>query len=840
MMTDTHAFLTAKRMKRCLRRHARAEAARVTRKAIYTRLMTSHVAMYDAKLLAQRPDDEWLLTNGLGGFASGTVYGVPRRRYHAWLIAAMSPPVGRMVMLSACAEWLVVAGKAGEAPVRYALASFAFGAERRGQSAGIAEGARGETEPTNIAGKTAGAGAQSSAPTRAAMLEVVSPRGIDGLRACSVGSTVTWEYELAGLHERGKEDGSVRITRELCLHRLRNACSVRYKVSGVLPAGSYLESRPLFAMRDFHDLAQHDRASMHLEQDGKAVRVSRGMLACVVHAEQVEKSEKTNCVDGSARFVEGVDVWSNFAYSFDRERGQDGREHLWSPGTFVVPLKAGTHARAVALELSCRAETDASLTGVRTLPSIEDHLDSEEARLAPMIAAARSGGASSRDVGGDAAAIAALVRAADQFVVVRGPAAEATVKGQQSSTALTSIIAGYPWFSDWGRDTMISLPGLLLACGRFDEAHASLLAFARLRRKGLVPNCFDNSSGEAMYNTADASLWFLIACSRYWKATGDAKGFAALIPACYDVVEAYEAGTDYGIRVDKKDGLVVAGNRDTQLTWMDAKRDGVVFTPRHGKPVELSALWYAGLMGVSNALEETSAVRSRSLRQLADHTARHFEKTFWNDAQQCLFDLAPGEPGVHGHEAACVRPNQVFATCLPESALSKAKRVMVLERVHEQLLTPFGLRTLAPGSSGYRPFYEGPLFARDGAYHCGTVWPWLLGPYCEGLMRVNNFSHASRSQARGLLQPLIAELMGDVATPADKRTGTAASSGASTLRAAAHEQQIRLRVPVRSLAEVYDADDVPELGRRRAEGCFAQAWSIAETLRVIKMVGGSE
>lgn len=763
--------------------------------------MPQSVAAYAGSVLRARPDDEWLITNGLGGFASGTVSGVPRRRYHAWLIAAMSPPVGRVVTLSACAEWLVVLDAKTGAMQRHDLSSFAFGAAAAGNA----------SPATKHAPKATVSGA-SDAPTD----ETISPKGIDALHACDVGTTITWTYDLRAL--------GVRVSRELCLHRLRNACTVRYRVHGTLPAGSYLESRPLFAMRDFHDLASHSKAhpALQSEDDGVAVRVRAGANVCAMHATARSHASGGAAAQG-ARFIGGADVWANFAYSYDRERGQDGREHLWSPGTFIVPLHPGTHADAIALELFARAESDATLHGGRALPTIEDHVASEEQRLAPMIAAA-TGDAP----GSDAPVLATLVRAADQFVVVRA---------SPNAPPLASIIAGYPWFSDWGRDTMISLPGLLLSCGRHDEAHASLLAFARLRRRGLVPNCFDNGSGEAMYNTVDASLWFLIACCRYLHATKDAKGFAELLPACDEVVDAYEAGTDFGIRVDPDDGLVIAGTRDTQLTWMDAKRDGVVFTPRNGKPVELSALWHAGLSMLASAIEETAPQRARAYRALATNTARNFERAFWSESQGCLLDLVPGEQGVLLHEASLVRPNQVFATCFPDSPLSKAKRASVLERVHEQLLTPFGLRTLAPGSAGYRPFYEGALFARDGAYHCGTVWPWLIGPFCEGLLRLNHFSAASKAQVRELLSPLTAELMGDWHAHVSS-AGTAQSSpSAFGPRASPRERQTRLRVPVRTLAEVYDADDVPELGRRRAEGCFAQAWSVAEMLRVLRMVG---
>jgi predicted glycogen debranching enzyme len=361
---------------------------------------------------------------------------------------------------------------------------------------------------------------------------------------------------------------------------------------------------------------------------------------------------------------------------------------------------------------------------------------------------------------------------------------------------------------------MIALPGLLLTTGRLDEATRVMEAFAALTRRGLVPNCFDNGTGAAEYNTVDASLWYLHAAFNLHKACVEAghrdpTGEGSPIRrACLAIIDAYQAGTDFNIRADAKDGLIAAGETGTQLTWMDAKRDGVVFTPRHGKPVEINALWYSGLMVTADLCEKDLPRRSRELRQIAERVAKSFREQFWNDEDHCLYDvLSPRSGAFVGVDE--IRPNQIFACSLPYSALELERQQSVVKVVTEHLLTPRGLRTLSPTEKGYVARFEGPLFERDRAYHNGTVWPWLLGPYAEAVLRVGKFSERSRALARDAIQPLL-----DMIAPSDT-----ADSGGPALG---------------QIPEIYDADDAPQRPRR-PDGCFAQAWSVAECLRVLAM-----
>jgi predicted glycogen debranching enzyme len=399
---------------------------------------------------------------------------------------------------------------------------------------------------------------------------------------------------------------------------------------------------------------------------------------------------------------------------------------------------------------------------------------------------------------GDARArtrIAQLAAAADAFVVRR----------LGSGPGRTTVIAGYPWFADWGRDTMICLPGLLLSTGRHTEAFDVLRTFADAQRRGLIPNRFDDHAGPAHYNTVDASLWFVHACCRWLGATGDRARFnEQLRPACERVVRAYLGGTDYNISVDAADGLVAAGSPDTQLTWMDAKRDGVVFTPRHGKPVEINALWVHGLRSLSLAVGPDAPELAEELAAHAERASSSFRAAFLNGPGGGLTDCLTPEHharGLQWNRSGEIRPTQVFAAALEHAPLSAEERRMVVGVVRKHLLTPVGLRTLAPADPSYEPMYHGPLFRRDQAYHNGTVWPWLLGPFCEALMRSEGFSPGSRSEAADRLLAL-----------ADTVDG----------------------LSIGQIPEIADAEPGPA-GRHRYDGCPAQAWSVAETLRVLVM-----
>jgi predicted glycogen debranching enzyme len=663
---------------------------------------------------------EWLLTNGLGGFAMGTASGIPERRYHAWLIAATRPPLGRVSALHSCIEWIVVEGQGRVR--RFDLASYRF---------------------------TGG---------------TVSPGGVGNLESFERESGLCrWTYEV--------RDVGIRVVRELTLAQGSNQAFVRYSIQKhqAVPGRVWLEVRPLCGLRDFHSLRRERPGYGASVVDEGTVQVT-GDLGSLSLAIQ------------SSRFVADPQWWQNFEYVRELERGQDGVEDLFSPGVFTCQCAE----RETSIELRAW-QPGAVLPG----GSFEATVGSRRRQLEDGLASAKGLEASASRHGVDGRAV---LEAADQFVVKR----------QGAGRLLTSIIAGYPWFSDWGRDTVISMRGLLLCTGRFKEALEALQAFAALQQRGLIPNCFDDGSGAAEYNTVDASLWFVHTACEYLRMSGDRAGFATVRQACLNVIEAYKDGTEYDIRMDV-DGLIAAGSVGTQLTWMDAKRDGVVFTPRHGKPVEVNALWYSGLLELAAAIEPDAPNRARELRQLADLAGRAFGPAFWNERKACLFDvLMPAKGDWQPNEQ--VRPNQIFAVSQPHSPLSKERRAAVVKCVRERLLTPVGLRTLDATDPAYVRRYEGPLPQRDAAYHNGTVWPWLMGPYCEAVLRVGAFSANAKNEASKALEPLIREFTARQSVPG----------------------------PVRQLAEVYDAEPVD--GVRRPEGCMAQAWSVGELIRLLGML----
>jgi len=480
-------------------------------------------------------------------------------------------------------------------------------------------------------------------------------------------------------------------------------------------------------------------------------------------------------------FAHAPEWWRNFELVREAERGLDAHEDYFTPGTLdlalpTFPAVSGDdliHSTEWSAELH---SSGASLTTPAT--TADEAIAARRARLGPMIKAARAGACPE-----DAEIVARLACAADAFVVRRGTASA-------TGTGARSVIAGYPWFSDWGRDTLLSLPGLFLKTGRLDEARAVLGTFAAATSEGVVPNCFDDRTGEPMYNTADASLWYLHAACRWAKASRGPLP-PAVLAACLSIVDWYQRGTKHGIRVDT-DGLLEAGDAGFALTWMDAKRDGVVFTPRAGKPVELQALWYSGLLELADTVEANGgdgAGLARELRQVAYRCGDSLVARFWNPARGCLYDVITAQ----GPDAA-LRPNQIFAVSQPYSALSAPQQRGVFGVVKDRLLTPQGLRTLAPNEPGYQGRYRGPLFERDRAYHNGTVWPWLIGAYARAARAVGH-----------------------------------ADEGRSAALAAASHLTKDGGGGLGSIAEIYEGDALAD-GSRRADGCPAQAWSVAEVL----------
>jgi predicted glycogen debranching enzyme len=672
-------------------------------------------AGFDPESLART---EWLLTNGLGGFAMGTALGVMSRRYHGLLVAPLKPPVQRVMTLSAVADSAILA-PASEREQRFDLSTFRF---RPG---------------------------------------VLHPHGFANLVKFEKDSTVRWHYRL----------GPASLVKELVLFRGVNAAAIRYRVQ---TAGQPLRLtlRPLTAMRDFHALILRDTTfgKYHVEHTPSGCLVRQA--GATLHLKAVSTSG-TLVAAGEEQW------WYDFQYDLERERGYDYLEDLFQPCAITWDVPAGVASAELVLHASLDGET-------RDVQAAIEHRRSRFAALADS-----TRGVSKLPV--LPAAAAALVAASDDFIVRRAANPDAGAIGRGDRV---SVIAGYPWFADWGRDSMIALPGLLLSTGRFDEARDVLLTFATHRKQGLIPNVFDDYTGQAHYNTVDASLWFVHAAGQYLKATQDAVTFKNdLLPACVDILEAYRRGTSFGIAMDPGDGLITSGDAGTQLTWMDAKRDGVAFTPRHGKAVEINALWYNALAWLAEAgVGLAGAAEYASLR---DRVGASFRRLFWNaEKSRCFDTLQPDGAGWRPIDEG--RPNQLIAVSLPNSPLDAAQRAGVVAFAKTALLTPMGVRTLEPGHPRYQGRYRGTMFQRDSAYHNGTAWPWLLGPLAEAMLRVGGFSPAAKAEARAALAPILARL--DAECPGQ-------------------------------LPEVADGDSSPD-DPQRPGGCPAQAWSVAEVLRV--------
>ncbi|MFG0246628.1 MAG: amylo-alpha-1,6-glucosidase [Phycisphaerales bacterium JB052] len=598
-------------------------------------------------------------------------------------------------------------------------------------------------------------------------------------------------YLHAFIHEPGRcawdyaiptQVGIIRVRKTLTLAQRADACRIEYEIeSGVHSPEPddpvTLTLRPLLAMRDFHELNHPGTLDQHAfrveafeEPAVQALRVTR---------EGLDRPLTIRGVHLDA--TPAPDVWRDLRYEHETQRGQSDREDLFCPGAYTCIIEPGS-TTSVVLEvtLSDRPVFDweGDLTNRRTrVRSCIDHA---------LVAAGNPDDPSTREH------IAQLASAGDDFVVDR------VVEGINSR----SIIAGYPWFSDWGRDTMISLPGLLLTTGRFEEARLCLRTFAAACRDGLIPNRFDDFDGPAHYNTVDAPLWFVHACDRWAHATGMVLD-PELVDACDDIIDAYTRGTINKIGLDTQDALIRAGDAQTQLTWMDALRNGIAFTPRHGKPVEINALWI-------NALRARAGMGSigescvEQLHHLADHAQRSMLTLMGDGPHGGLVDCITPVSAVRSfswQRSDECRPNQVFACSLPHLNLPWHVLEGSLGAIDRMLRTPVGLRTLSPDHPNYEPHYRGDMMQRDRAYHNGTVWPWLLGAYCEGVMRHRGYDEESRVRAGRLLIELSSQMQVD---------------------------------SIGSLFEIYDAEP-DAIGKHAPQGCPAQAWSIAETLRVLVM-----
>jgi predicted glycogen debranching enzyme len=648
---------------------------------------------------------EWLLTNGLGGYASGTIAGTLTRRYHGLLVAALPAPWGRVVMLSQIAERMGIGGEALVPPAYEP-----------------------QIEP------------DSQAQTSLRLVEFRLETGLP-----------IWRYAAGG----------TILERRILTPQLQNTVYVTYHlVSGDSPLR--LELRPLMNFRP-HGLSVGEplQGGYELTMRGDCYEIS---------ASPGLPPLRLCCQGAESMFAIDRDIVHNVFYRSEAERGYEAYGSLLSPGYFSVLLAPG-------LEVSLVASTE-PWSSTLALP-VEAAQTAERARRQQLLAgahpAAQTGPA------------AELVLAASQFIIRPATRLEDSTRTHTPGDEEHSVIAGYHWFTDWGRDTMISLEGLTLTTGRHVEAGSILRAFARFIRHGLIPNLFPEGEHEGLYHTADATLWFFHALDRYLEITQDHSTLDLLLPKLLDIVNHHRRGTLFGIGVDPQDHLLRQGQEGYQLTWMDAKVDDWVVTPRRGKAVEINALWYNALRLLAGWGRRTLGAQvTADLASAADQTRKSFNERFWYAEGRHLYDVIDGP---QGNDASC-RPNQVLAISLRYPILDHLRWESVITTVRQRLVTPVGLRTLAADHPDYKARYFGDLRARDAAYHQGTVWPWLIGPFIDAWLRVYP---TERAKARGFLEGLVPHL-------GEACLGT--------------------------ISEIFDAE--PPFTPR---GCVAQAWSVAELLR---------
>ena len=562
----------------------------------------------------------------------------------------------------------------------------------------------------------------------------VYPEGYKRLKNFRLAPFPVWTFEIEG----------IEIEKSVFMVHDSNTTIVRFKVQSS-KFKVQLELKTLLSFSDYHHL-QHENSDFDLNYE-----VSENVVSVKPYGEMPPLYFAHN-----ASSIENTNVWyRNFEYAIERERGFDFSEDLFQPF-------------ALKFDLSQAAIVIAS-TEKQNFSDAEKFERAEVERRDALI----------KKAGAKDDFTKQLVLAADQFIVSRG--------------AGKTIIAGYPWFSDWGRDTMIALNGLTLETNRAEIAKQILLEFAQHISEGMLPNRFPDAGDTAEYNTVDATLWYFEAARAYVEKTEDYKFVRKnLYEKLVDVIVWHLRGTRYNIHVDT-DGLLYAGEPNVQLTWMDAKIGDLVVTPRTGKAVEIQALWFNALCIMADFAGTFGDWKDeKKYLELAQQAQTSFNKIFWNDAEACLFDVIDGE-----NKDGSVRPNQIFAISLPHAILDDVEKVRkVVEKVETELLTPLGLRSLSPKDKNYRPLYTGNPFERDTAYHQGTVWAWLTGAFVEAYRRIHGKNETTESRINEILNGF-------------KNHLNEAGCG--------------------QISEIFDAD-----APHNPRGCVAQAWSVAEVLRVRK------
>lgn len=649
---------------------------------------------------------EWIVTNGLGGFASSTINGAVTRRYHGLLVSALPAPLGRTVMLRHMHEHLWIPNG----------------------------------EVVDLTGEV-------STDLR------LNVSGFNYLKEfrMEMGLPI-WRYEIGDIvlekrvvlpHQQNTVHMTYRLLESSQPVHLKLRPSVHFRPLEATVEKVFMDVKDyvMTAWNDFYELSGGEYPSLKMK----------------VHGEH-----STFTIDRRRR--------DNILFRLEEARGYPAIGEHWTPGYFDLPLEKGQQVTLVASTDSY--DVIASLTPEQAL---EGELKRRQNLLEIAHPAVQQGIA------------AELVLAADQFIITPAGRPEEAARARSIGDEVKTVIAGYHWFTDWGRDTMISLEGLSLVTGRHREAGYILRTFANYVRDGLIPNMFPEHQKQGLYHTADATLWFFHALHRYVQETQDRETLLAILPKLVDIVEHHLRGTLFNIGIDPEDGLLRQGQEGYQLTWMDAKVEGWVVTPRRGKAVELNALWYNALCLLEGWMrEEQNDAFAQQLHEHAERARISFNARFWYEEGGYLYDVVDGE---EGDDSAC-RPNQVFAISLDHPILDQARWKSVLGVVENKLLTPVGLRTLSSDHKDYKAIYTGNLVSRDAAYHQGTTWGWLIGPYIDAWLKVypNDISGARQL------------LVGFEEHMSEAGLGT--------------------------ISEIFDAQEPFD-----PRGCIAQAWSVAEVLR---------
>ncbi|HLJ50843.1 MAG TPA: amylo-alpha-1,6-glucosidase [Bryobacteraceae bacterium] len=672
-----------------------------------SRDLESGVVSADAEASPQPLSREWLVTNGLGGYASSTIGGVITRGFHGYLIAALPAPLGRMMMLNDLVEHIRLPdGKLIQ-----------LGGEERAEH-----------------------------PVRWHGADFLEEFRLD------LGLPV-WRYHVEGFV----------IEKRIMLPHQQNTVYIHYRVLD--GKGSLrLRLRPSMNIRPHEAPVSSPIAkpyTLTVFEDQYEILPGSGIppLRLLLYGSE------------AALTIDRIKI-QEIVYRIEESRGYAARGDLWSPGYFEAEMAVGRDATLMA-----STESWETVRSMQPSEAFEAEYDRRGRLIEEAHPAARRGTA------------AELVLAADQFIIRPEGRLADTARAHAAGDEVRTIIAGFPWFTDWGRDTMISLEGLTLITGRHVEASYILRTYAHYVRDGLIPNMFPEGQKEGLYHTADATLWFFHAISRYLEITGDRSMLRLMLPKLLDIVDCHLRGTRFGIHVDPSDGLLVQGAQGYQLTWMDAKVDDWVVTPRRGKAVEINALWYNALKLLEKwVCDENRPEAANKLSQHAEQARQAFNERFWNQGLGFLYDVIDGE---QGDDPSC-RPNQLLAVSLAHPILDESKWKPVVEVCREKLLTPVGLRSVSPDNKDYKPKYFGDLRSRDAAYHQGTVWTWLIGPYIDAWLKVYP---DDRANAHALLDGFTPQLS---------------------------------EACVGSISEIFDAE--PPFTPR---GCVAQAWSVAEVLRAL-------